>query len=64
MKMVSHFNDPPYWRDRANELRALAGRLTEADAKTMILKCAQDYDRLAERAEERIAGLRESGWPD
>lgn len=48
--MTSHFNDPPYWRDRAEELRVLAERLTRA----MILGCARDYDRLAERAQERL----------
>jgi len=52
--MVSHLNDPNYWRDRAEELRALAERLKEPIAKAMILACASDYDLLAERAEERL----------
>ena len=52
--MASHFNDPPYWRERAAELRALAENLTDPDAMEMILKCARDYDHLAERAEQRL----------
>ena len=52
--MAPPLSDPAYWRDRAKELRALADRLTEADAREMILKCAHDYDRLAERAESRL----------
>ena len=52
--MVSHFNDPPYWRDRAEELRAMAESLKDTDAKAMILGCARDFDILAERAEERL----------
>jgi hypothetical protein len=53
-EMTSHVNDPPYWRDRAEELRVLAERLKGADAKAMILGCARDYDLLAERAQERL----------
>ena len=32
--MVSHLNDPDYWRDRAEELRAIAEHLKSADAKS------------------------------
>jgi hypothetical protein len=52
--MTSHLNDPGYWRERAEELRALAEHLKGADAKAMISGCAQDYDLLAERAQERV----------
>jgi hypothetical protein len=52
--MSSHLNDPNYWRDRAEELRVLAEHLKDPDAKAMILRCARDYDLLAERAEERL----------
>jgi hypothetical protein len=51
--MAFHFNDPDYWRDRAEELRAIAENLKDAEAKRMILGCARDYDVLAQRAEER-----------
>jgi hypothetical protein len=58
--MAFHFNDPPYWRDRAQELRVLADRLEDSDVKQMLLRCAQDYDVLAERAEERLRSLNNS----
>jgi hypothetical protein len=34
--MVAHFNDPKYWRDRAEELRLLAKHLKDPGAKEMI----------------------------
>jgi hypothetical protein len=52
--MASHLNDPKYWRDRGDELRAIAEAIKDADAKVTILACASDYDLLAERAEKRL----------
>jgi hypothetical protein len=52
--MASHLNDPAYWRDRAEELRIIAEHLKEVTPKAMILRCAQDFDLLAQRAEERL----------
>jgi len=54
--MVSHFNDPEHWRQRAEELRAIADNLKEAEPKRIILSVANDYDKLAQRAEQRLAG--------
>jgi hypothetical protein len=51
--MTSHLNDPKYWRDRGEELRAIAENLKNPEAKATILECARDYDVLAERAEKR-----------
>jgi hypothetical protein len=48
----SHWDDPAYWRKRAIEVRALADHVT-VTAKADILRIAEDYDRLAERASER-----------
>jgi hypothetical protein len=50
----SHLNDPGYWRNRADELRAIAENVKDPTAKATLLGCAQDYDLLAERAEERL----------
>jgi hypothetical protein len=52
--MVSHSNDPGYWRGLAEELRVVAGHLKHGEAKAIILGRAHDYDVLAERAEERL----------
>jgi hypothetical protein len=46
-------NDPKHWRDRAKEARALAEQEHDPISKAMILQVAEEYDRLAERAELR-----------
>jgi hypothetical protein len=52
---LTHFNDPKYWRDRAEKARAIANRLTVPEAKRLMFKSATDCDQLAERAVKRIA---------
>jgi hypothetical protein len=47
-------DDPKHWRDRAHEARARAGELNDPEAKRQMLGIARGYDRLAERAEERL----------
>jgi hypothetical protein len=54
---ASLVNDPEHWRDRAREKRALAERLRNELAKQTMLRIANDFDRLAERAEERSRTL-------
>lgn len=52
--MASHFvNDPDHWRRRADEMRALAADMTDAETRQTMLRLAKDYDRLAKRAEQR-----------
>jgi hypothetical protein len=57
---ASLVNDPEYWRDRASEKRALAKRLRNEQAKQTVLRIANDYERLAKRAEERLSRLPQS----
>jgi hypothetical protein len=52
----SHINDPKHWRERAEEARALAGQMTDPEAKARMLKIADDYENLAKRSEDRAAG--------
>ena len=47
-------NDAKHWRDRAAEMRALSDDIKNLDAQRMI-KLANDYDKLANRAEDRAA---------
>jgi hypothetical protein len=46
-------NDAKHWRDRAQEARLLAAQIANAVFKEAMLRIATDYDRLAQRAEER-----------
>ena len=57
----SPINDPVHWRDRAEEMRSLADGINDLLAKARILRIAEDYERVAERA---VARLRESNAAD
>ena len=48
-------NDMKHWRDRAAEMRVLSADMRDFEARTLMLKLANDYDKLADRAEDRAA---------
>jgi hypothetical protein len=48
-------NDAKHWRDRAAEMRALADTYIDEAAAQIMNRLADDYDKLAERAEQRSA---------
>jgi hypothetical protein len=50
-------NDPQHWRDRADQMRALASESSDPESRTIMLRVANDYDLLARRAERRAQGL-------
>ena len=55
--MPAHpINDPKHWRRRAEGARALAEQIADPEAKRTMLKHADEYERLAQRAQERAAG--------
>ena len=54
---ASYINDPDHWRQRAAEVRALAADVNEEEARTVMLRRAADYDKLAARAAQRADGL-------
>jgi hypothetical protein len=45
--------DPKHWRDRAAEMRALADCMEKPETMAVMAKLAEDYDKLADRAEAR-----------
>jgi hypothetical protein len=50
---LSHFDDPEYWRKRAQELRDLAVKMGSDEARQQLLNIAADYERLANAAEKK-----------
>jgi hypothetical protein len=47
-------HDPEHWRKRAEDMRTLADQMNDKDSKQMMLGIAEDYEKLAKRAEERL----------
>ena len=47
------WTDPKRWRERAEEIRAVAERMQDELARGVMLQLAGDYDRLADEAEKR-----------
>jgi len=57
---ASFINDPEHWRQRAEEMRTLADGISDEETRATMLKIAEDYERLAKRAEQRARGLPQS----
>ena len=52
--MTASFDQPEHWRQRAEEMRRLAEGVSDLVAKAGMLQIADQYDRFAARAEERL----------
>jgi hypothetical protein len=53
MAYQSHLDDPEYWRDRAEQVRALTDEVGNQRAREAILRIVADYELLAIRAQQR-----------
>ena len=60
---MSFRNDPHHWHDRAAQMRALASHMNDLDAMAIALRLADDYDKLADRAEKPPAPTTDA-WLD
>jgi hypothetical protein len=49
----THLDDPQHWRDRAEEARYVAERMSDDKSRELVFEIAAAYERLAKRAEER-----------
>ena len=47
------YRNPQHWRLRAAEARATAEKIADPESKRMMLEIANEYEKLAERAEIR-----------
>jgi hypothetical protein len=50
-------DDADYWQNRADEARAMGVQMTDAHTKAVMFSIAQDYEKLAQRAELRAGTL-------
>lgn len=51
-------DDPKHWYGRATEMRVLADEMSSKDAQRMMLRLAEDYEKLGDRAAERLGKLK------
>jgi len=52
--MRSVYDDPEHWQERADEARATASYVEILEVKAAMLRIADEYDRLARLAKERL----------
>jgi hypothetical protein len=53
MPNSSLYNDPRHWRERGEEIRSSADGIDDPKSKQIMHKIADEYEKLAERAEKR-----------
>jgi len=49
-------NDPKHWHDRAAAMRALSDVMKDDNTRLIMLRLADDYDKLGDRAAIRAVG--------
>src|SRR6266545_284430 len=51
----SILDNPEHWQERAEEARSIAEQMSDPDSKRMMLRIAEDYERLAAHARRSIS---------
>jgi len=47
-------DNPEYWRFRAEEVRTIAEDMKNGEPKTIMLRIAEDYERIAKLVEQGV----------
>ena len=58
MSAPSLYDNPAHWRERAHQMRVIAQGIEDARSKAIMLKIAEDYEKLAECADLRTNGAK------
>ena len=53
---ANKLDNPEFWRFRAEEARAIADDMKHDDPKAMVLRIAEDYERIAKFFEQQARG--------
>ena len=53
MTLSNNVNDSKFWRDKAAEMRIMATMMDHVETQAIMVRLAEDYDELADRAEVR-----------
>ena len=56
----SVLDDPKHWLERAEEARSIADQLSDPESRRMMLRIAEDYERLANHARRRTSQTAQS----
>jgi hypothetical protein len=51
------YDDPQYWRERADEARTTARLVSHRDMNAAMLRVAVEYDRMAHAAEQSLVQM-------
>jgi hypothetical protein len=54
--VLTLLDDAEHWWSRAEETRTIAELMNDPEAQRIMFNIAEGYDRLAERAADRVAG--------
>jgi hypothetical protein len=49
------YRDPQHWLERAASTRAVAEQITDPESKRLMLEIADQYEKLAQRAQVRAS---------